>query len=301
MTTTIYWGIADNVLYLSSTQTTEASTLFEKPDNILLPSSWPWYTDRKNLTEVIIQNKINFNGSIINMFYECSNLTFLDLSNFDTSNVTSMNVLFYGCSSLTSLNLSNFDTSNVTDMSLMFLECNNLISLNLSNFNTANVTNMANMFDGCFKLTSLNLSNFDTSNVTNMSHMFNRCIDLTSLNISNFDTSNVTNMNSMFNNCYALTSLDLFSFDTSNVIDMGFMFSDCHNLRKIYVSPITWKTNNVSAEGYYIIFENCYTLIGEKGTVYDGGYNDLSRAIIDGTDGNPGYLSKRLPRIFIKV
>ena len=54
------------------------------------------------------------------MFYWCSSLTSLNLSNFNTNNVTNMNHMFQYCSSLTSLNLSNFNTNNVTDMSWMF-------------------------------------------------------------------------------------------------------------------------------------------------------------------------------------
>ena len=54
--------------------------------------------------------------------------------------------MFYNCSSLSSLNLSNFITDNVNDMESMFLLCSNLTSLNLSNFNTNNVTDMSRMF-----------------------------------------------------------------------------------------------------------------------------------------------------------
>ena len=46
-----------------------------------------------------------------------------------------MGWMFYYCSSLILLNLSNFDTSQVTDMEDMFSHCSSLISLNLSNFN----------------------------------------------------------------------------------------------------------------------------------------------------------------------
>ena len=35
-------------------------------------------------------------------------------------NITNMNGMFFKCSSLSSLNLSNFNTNNVTDMSYMF-------------------------------------------------------------------------------------------------------------------------------------------------------------------------------------
>ena len=60
-----------------------------------------------------------------------------------------MSEMFYGCSSLKELNISNFNTNNVTDMGFMFSVCSSLKELNLSNFNTNNVTDMRFMFDGC--------------------------------------------------------------------------------------------------------------------------------------------------------
>ena len=53
-----------------------------------------------------------------------------------------MRYMFSECSSLTSLNLSDFNTSNVQDMSSMFQLCSSLTSLNISNFNTNNVQNI---------------------------------------------------------------------------------------------------------------------------------------------------------------
>ena len=58
------------------------------------------------------------------MFYNCSSLTSLNLSNFNTNNVTNMKDMFSYCSSLTSLNLSYFNTNNVSDMEGMFLDVN---------------------------------------------------------------------------------------------------------------------------------------------------------------------------------
>ena len=167
------------------------------------------------------------------MFQNCSKLTSLNVSNFDTSNVTNMRYMFYNCSSLTSLNVSNFNTSKVTDMKWMFSYCSSLTSLNVSNFNTSNVTNMSYMFYYCPKLTSLDLSNFYTSKVTSMTQMFYNCSSLTSLNLSNFNTSNVTNMPGMFQNCSKLTSLDLSSFDMSKVTDTTSMLGDCSKLTEI--------------------------------------------------------------------
>ena len=97
------------------------------------------------------------------MFYNCSNLTSLDLSNFNTSKVDSMSSMFYGCRSLTSLDLSNFNTSNVTDMSSMFYYCRSLTTLDLSNFNTSNILYIGYMFSSCDSLTTVKVINCDES------------------------------------------------------------------------------------------------------------------------------------------
>ena len=190
------------------------------------------------------------------MFLECWGLTSLDLSNFDTSNVTNMSYMFRECSSLTSLNVSSFTTIIVNDMGSMFNGCNSLTSLDLSNFNTSNVTSMSYMFKGCASLTSLDLSNFDTSNVTNMTAMFDTCRSLTNLYISNFDTSNVTNMGEMFRDSDSLTSLDLSNFNTSNVTNMSDMFNMCSSLTTLDLS--SFNTTNVTNMGS--MFFNCSKL-----------------------------------------
>ena len=202
----------------------------------------------------------NFNTNNIynmnHMFSGCSSLTFVNLSNFNTNNVEDMSYLFYGCSNLNSLDLSNFNTNKVTDMSCIFSNCSSLISLNLSNFNTYNVKNMTSIFSGCSSLTSLNLSNFNTSNVTNMRYMFYNCSSLISLNLNNFNTYKVEDMNSMFNDCSSLTSLNLSNFITENVIDMSFMFSGCSSLSSLNLSNFnTNKVNNFSC-----MFYNCVSL-----------------------------------------
>ena len=170
------------------------------------------------------------------MFDGCFSLTSLDLSGFDTSQVTDMTNMFFGCFSLTSLDLSGFDTSQVTNMASMFSGCSSLTSLDLSGFDTSQVTDMYGMFSGCSDLTSLDLSGFDTSQVTDMNSMFGGCSSLTSLDLSGFDTLQVTDMTNMFFGCSSLTSLDLSGFDTSKVTNIDIMFYDCSSLRLIAVS-----------------------------------------------------------------
>ena len=63
-----------------------------------------------------------------------------------------MSGMFNYCRGLTSLDLSGWNTSNVTDMASMFNGCSGLTSLDLSKWDTSNVTSMYSMFHGCSKL-----------------------------------------------------------------------------------------------------------------------------------------------------
>ena len=214
----------------------------------------------------------NFNTSNVTdmngMFCWCSSLTSLDLSSFNTSNVTNINQMFSNCSFLTSLDLSGFNTSNVTGMGGMFYSCSSLTSLDLSNFNTSNVTDMVEIFAGCSSLTSLDLSSFNTSNVTDMVEIFAGCSSLTSLDLSNFNTSNVTNMQGMFSGCSSLTSLDLNSFNTLSVTDMSYMFYDCSSLISLDLSGfnaligdlLNSRTFSSCTSLKYLDISNCYFL-----------------------------------------
>ena len=73
--------------------------------------------------------------------------------------------LFEKCYYFTEIDLSNFDSSQVTSMYKMFHLCSILISLNLSNLNTSNVEIMDSLFYGCKSLDSLDLSQIVTSSL----------------------------------------------------------------------------------------------------------------------------------------
>ena len=194
-------------------------------------------------------NLSNFDTSDVTdmsyMFNECIKLQSLDLSNFDTSKVTSMNGMFNNCYALTGLDVKNFDTREVTNMRSMFRSCKVIGSLDLSSFDTNSVTTMESMFEGCYALKKLNISNFDTSNVTTMASMFASCALEDYSCLIYLDTMNVTSMNSMFSGCKA-TSLDFTkfaNFKTSSVVNMTYMFDACAvtniNLSSFDTSKVT--------------------------------------------------------------
>ena len=74
------------------------------------------------------------------LFSEDTALTSLDLSSWNTSNVTSMAGLFSEDTALTSLDLSSWNTSNVTEFDTMFMNCSSLETLNISSFSFENAT-----------------------------------------------------------------------------------------------------------------------------------------------------------------
>jgi len=113
-------------------------------------------------------------------------------------NLKDTSCMFYGCHAQ-SLDLTSFDTSNVTNMSDMFWGCY-AKSIDLSNFNTSNVTTMESMFSKC-QVKYLDLTSFDTSKVTNMSDMFEAC-EAKLLDLSSFNTSKVIDMRGIFTFTY---------------------------------------------------------------------------------------------------
>ena len=121
----------------------------------------PWKDYRKEIKSA----EINVTGmtNACSMLWGCHEMTTVDFSNFDTSQIINMGGMFEACTSLESLDLSSFDTSNVKYMSFMFSNCNKLTDLNLSNFDTSNVKNINEIFTNCKSLKNLDLSNFDMS------------------------------------------------------------------------------------------------------------------------------------------
>ena len=97
---------------------------------------------------------ISKNGTYHGIF-ENTNFKYIDVSDWDVSNVTDMSAMFAGCWNLQELDLSNWDVSNVTIFTYMFSTCKSLKTLKLP----ANIEDIINdsdaymfaMFHNCDK------------------------------------------------------------------------------------------------------------------------------------------------------
>ena len=105
------------------------------------------------------------------MFYNCKNLKYLDISNFNTISLYDANQMFYGCSELTSIKI-NFIGEKLTSTFYMFKDCNKLTSIDLSSLVGENIKSINSMFVNCTNLQFIDLSNFNTSSVTSAGGVF---------------------------------------------------------------------------------------------------------------------------------
>ncbi|MBR0491019.1 MAG: BspA family leucine-rich repeat surface protein [Clostridia bacterium] len=255
-------------------------------------------------------------SKVLNMsylFHNCLALTTLDVSSFDTANVSTMDYMFAGSETdynnlntskdysmhLTTIyGLEKFNTSKVTSMKGMFRMCTSITSLDLRSFDTKNVIDFSYMFYGSWHIGKVNMSlteikgleNFNTSKAEYIDNMFGMCANLTEINVTNFDTSNVTSMQSLFMGCSSITELDISNFNTNNVTMMSQIFLSCNNLKKVYVTD-KFIIDNVSSSSK--MFLGCTSLVGEKGTTYNTSHVDLDYAHIDGGTSNPGYFTRK--------
>ena len=161
----------------------------------------------------------------------------LDLSNFNTSNVTTMEGMFEcdgECTRNFKINLSSFDTRRLINAKNMFKFLIGTKKLDLSSFYTPNLINMEGMFSHCAEITDFKIPNITTDNVINMEDTFNH-FGYNKLDIANFNTSKVTNFGGTFSGMQADDDLDLSNLDTSSAINMSKMFMGT-NVKKIILS-----------------------------------------------------------------
>ena len=159
--------------------------------------------DPIDFNDIDVSNLDSFCNDNDKGIFEGTKFKYIDISYWDVSNVTNMEVMFYGCKELESIgDLSYWDVSNVTNMSSMFYNCKTLKTVgDLSGWDVSSVNDMWGMFYHCKKLKSVgDISKWNVSKVTDMSFMFDYFKSFNQ-DISNWNVSNVTDMTYMFLNC----------------------------------------------------------------------------------------------------
>ena len=180
-------------------------------------------------------------------FKRANALTSLDLSEFDFSQVASMNSMFWSSANLESITFGeNCDTHNVTNMGSTFSTCRKLTTVDFEHLNTHRVTTFYSMFSNCNALSDIDPDDFDTYSMQSLGYMFNNCTSLTELDLSGWNTSRVTSMSSMFYGCSNLQSLNLNGLSTAGLTTVSSMFAYCPNLTTLNIVGFNFGTKVTS-------------------------------------------------------
>ena len=226
-----WFDVTEKTIYYYSA----AEKIHLAPDS---SSMFLWFTKVKDIdlaafetSDLTSLNLSNFNTTKVTnmarMLEALPSLTSLNIANFNTENVEDMRDMLGGLINLPALDIANFRTSKVRDMSGMFYNLKQVQNLDVSRFDTSKVTDFSRMFLGNSNIQNLNLSNFNTQVATDLSYMFYGMSNLKNLNIQSFNTENVKDMNSMFAFTLRIPTLNLSHFDTRNVTNMSDMFYGC--------------------------------------------------------------------------
>ncbi|MDO5775888.1 MAG: BspA family leucine-rich repeat surface protein, partial [Eubacteriales bacterium] len=214
------------------------------------------------------------------------------------SNKLQLDSMFANCSSLTSINGMNGIKPSSTRA--MFYNCSSLKESGMPKINTSAATDLSAMFYGCKNLKNYDFSQFDLSSAEDISYMFAESGAKT-LKLGDSPKGTLTNMYATFMKMPNVTSIDISGLDTSNVNDMSFLFYSAMNEEYPQGSQLTtittgpgFKVNNVSQENSVNMFYNCLKLKGEGeyGASYDPSHSHAGKLYARiGKAGKPGYLS----------
>jgi len=102
-------------------------------------------TEKLSKTADMFNNTLNFPETI-------------NLSRWNTNNVTEISRMFSRCSSVKSINLSNWNVSNVVNGIAVFYECSSLVEIDITGWNLQKAIDLSQFVQGCGNLSSNSLN-----------------------------------------------------------------------------------------------------------------------------------------------
>lgn len=257
-------------------------------------SDLPWAGYESNVYRVYFRDNLVGMTSLKNFFAKMSDISSLDLSRLDSSNVTSFSGLFSECTNLEfgSVNLDALDRSSLTDISGMFNNCDMLQSIDLTGWVTSQVVSTSGLFNSCDNLTDIVLDNWDLAGMTgtgnmsgmfyvsapniniscknwqnipaNFSHGFGRTLGVPTnttvetLDVSDWDLSETTNIAGLFANLRVNRIVGLDSWNTEHITNMNQLFYSCS--LSDYSDVYNWNISNVTDIAQMFGSSNAVTL-----------------------------------------
>ena len=241
----------------------------------------------ENLSNLNTSQATDFSGMFAGMAIKN-----IDFSSWNVEKAQSFDSMFIGCSNLKEVVMDNLDLSKVTNFSDLFNNCSKLEKISLKNTRLNSVTSLTSTFSGLSSIKEIDFSNANLENVSNFSRAFEDLSTLTKVNFSGATVSSAADLSWMFAGDSLLTELDLSGFSSNNITAVDNMFIDCTALTTIYVSN-SWDISGLTPNNG--MFNGTTSLVGGNGTTYSSEHRNSDYAVIDGKNGNPGYLTLKNP------
>ncbi|MCR5483079.1 MAG: BspA family leucine-rich repeat surface protein [Bacilli bacterium] len=264
----VYIWYENNIIYFYS----DATKIFLNSNSAKMFYGFKNVEDFGDIINYTYANKVS---TMSDMFAD-SGITKVDISNWDTPNLTNMNGMFSNTTKLKKVNLSNINTSKVTNMKSMFYK-SGIEYVDLSMLDTSSLERISNLFDSS-KIVEPNMSTWKTPNLKDMNHIFRWCtelkrVDLNSLNlsgikalgclfegcskveeivVSNWDIGKIQVLDSLFKGCSSLKILNVSKWDTSNVTNFYSLFYGLQSIKTLDVSH--WNTSKATNMGYMFYY-----------------------------------------------
>ena len=166
------------------------------------------------------------------MFNDCSSLTTIDMSGWNTAACVGMASMFYNCSSLTNLDVSGWDFSSCKSLLRFALGCTALQSLTLKSTNNPVLTNISYLC--CTTgVVSVNVNDFDVSAVTDMAQAFGSNPNLLEVIIPNWVAPNLQFPHELFAFDPVLKTVDISGLTMDKAERCTYMFLRCYALTSL--------------------------------------------------------------------
>ena len=170
------------------------------------------------LNKIKVETLIQLKSIILERYH--NNNSFIDLTDLDISELDDLSGVFARLNKVEVVDISGWDTSNVTTMENMFCFCDKLKNIiGIENLDVSKLKNANSMFYMCENLVELDLTNWNTTSLENMSFMFYNCSNLKIIkNIENWQLPNIKSVRQMFYKCAKL-DVDLSNWNLTNIKD----------------------------------------------------------------------------------
>lgn len=173
-------AIADKLNYLLETKNQIKEAIAEKGVGMEDTDSFRSYVDKVGQLEKVSNFMTeNMPDNAQYIFQKVFKTIPKDVSSFfNTIVTTSADHMFYGCENLTEIDVSSFDMSNVTNVTSMFSGCKNLVTVK-GILDFTSVTRTTTFLAGCANLETINIYNFKVPRNTS----FKDCVKLSHISL----------------------------------------------------------------------------------------------------------------------